>query len=85
MSCWAWMSGYHNPADWLTRGGTPEELNQDSHLWNDPPILYKRVEEWGLQSGLKKEEVLPGEKMCSRAVARADPPLIVYDKFCGIN
>ena len=66
-------------------GHTPEELNQGSHLWNGPPILYKPVEEWGLQSGLQKEEVLPGEKMCSTAVARADPPLIVYDRFCGIN
>ena len=86
MSCWAWMSGYHNPADWLTRGRTPEELNQDSHWWNGPPILYKPVEEWGLKSGLQKEEALPGEKkMCSTAVARTDPPLIVYERFRNIN
>ena len=31
MSCWAWMSGHHNPADWLTHGCTREELNQHSH------------------------------------------------------
>ena len=86
MSCWAWMSGYHNPADWLTRGRTPEELNQDSHWWNGPPILYKPVEEWGLKSGLQKEEALPGEKkMCSTAVARIDPPLIAYERFRNIN
>ena len=86
MSCWAWMSGYHNPADWLTRGCTPEELNQDSHWWNGPPILYKPVEEWGLKSGLQKEEALPGEKkMCSTAVARTDPPLIAYERFRNIN
>lgn len=85
MSCWAWMSGYHNPADWLTRGRTPEELNQDSHWWNGPPILYKPLEEWGLKSGLQKEEPLPGEKMCSTAVARVDPPLIVYERFRNIN
>lgn len=80
------MSGYHNPADWLTRGRTPEELNQDSHWWNGPPILYKPVEEWRLKSGLQKEEALPGEKkMCSAAAARADPPLIVYERFRNIN
>lgn len=75
MSCWAWMSGYHNPADTLTRRRTPEELNQDSHRWNGPPILYKPVKEWRPQSGLQKE-ALPQE-MSSMAVARADRPLIV--------
>lgn len=30
-SCWAWISGHHNTADWLTRGCTPEELNKGSH------------------------------------------------------
>lgn len=28
---WAWISGQHNTADWLTRGCTPEELNKGSH------------------------------------------------------
>ena len=46
MSCWAWMSGEHN-TDWLTRGRTPEELGNDSHWWNGPPILYKPIEEGG--------------------------------------
>ena len=77
MSRWAWMSGHHNPTDWLTRGRTPEELNQHSHWWNGPPILYQPIEEWGLKLGLQKEESLPGEKkMCNSAAATADPPLI---------
>ena len=33
MSCWAWMSGHHNPTDWLTHGRTPEGLNQESEWW----------------------------------------------------
>ena len=37
MSCWAWISGHHNTADWLTHGRTPEELNKGSHWWNGPP------------------------------------------------
>ena len=86
MSCWAWMSGHHNPADWLTRGRTPEELNQESDWWKGPPILYKPVEQWGLKSGVQKEEPLPGEKkMCSTAVATADPPLIDFERFSVIN
>ena len=40
---------------------------------------------WGLKSGLQKENPLPGEKMCSTAVARVDPPLIVYERFENIN
>ena len=43
------MSGEHNTADWLTRGRTPEELDNDSYWWNGPPILYKPIEEWGLK------------------------------------
>ena len=62
MSCWAWISGEHNTADWLTRGRTPEELDKDSDWWNGPPILYKPIEEWGLKFKPKNEEMLPGEK-----------------------
>ena len=62
VSCWAWMSGEHNTADWLTRGRTPEELDNDSYWWNGPPILYQPIEEWGLKFNPKKDEVLPGEK-----------------------
>ena len=81
MSCWAWMSGHHNPADCLTRGHTPEELNQYSHWLNGPPILYQPIEEWGLKFGLQKEESLPGEKMCNTAAATADPRLIDFERF----
>jgi len=86
ISCWAWMSGHHNPADWLTRGRTPEELNQHSHWWNGPPILYQSIEEWGLKFGLQKEVSLPGEKkMCNTAAATAGPPLIDFERFSDIN
>ena len=86
MSCWVWMSGHHNPADWLTSGCTPEELSQESEWWKGPPILYKPVEKWGLKSGPAKEEPLPGEKkMCNTAVATADPPLIDFVRFSDIN
>ena len=86
MSCWAWMSGHHNPAEWLTCGRTPEELNQESEWWKGPPIVYKPVDEWGLKSGLQKEEPLPGEKkICNTVVTTADPPLIDFERFSDIN
>ena len=69
-----------------TRGRTPEELNQHSHWWNGPPILYQPIEEWRLKFGLQKEESLPGEKkMCNTAAATADPPLIDFERFSDIN
>jgi len=86
MSCWAWMSGQYNTADWLTRGRTPQELNKQSHWWNGPPILYKPVEEWGLKFGLQKEEALPGEKkICTTAAVTARPSFIDYERFSDIN
>ena len=62
VTCWAWMSGEHNTADWLTRGRNPVELGEESHWWTGPPILYRPVEEWGLKFGLQMEGELPGEK-----------------------
>ena len=86
VSCWAWMSGQHNIADWLTRGRAPEELNEESHWWNGPPILYKPVDEWGRKFGLQKEEPLPGEKkICNTAAAAASPPFIDYKRFSDIH
>ena len=41
MSCWAWISGKNNTADWLTRGRSPQELNEESQWWNGPSILYQ--------------------------------------------
>lgn len=86
MSCWAWISGHHNVADWLTRGRPPQDLNRRSHWWNGPPILYQPIEEWGLKFGLQREESLPGEKkICITAATTALPTLIDYERFSNIN
>ncbi|CAB4043171.1 Hypothetical predicted protein [Paramuricea clavata] len=86
LTCWAWMSGQHNTADWLTRGRTPQELNNDSHWWNEPPILYRPIEEWGLKFNPKKEP-LPGEKKVHvvAAAASVEALLIDYERFSNIN
>ena len=86
MSCWAWMSGKNNTADWLTRGRCPQELDENSQWWNGPLILYQPVEEWGLKFGSQKEECLPGEKKIHNAsTTTASPSLLDYERFSDIN
>ena len=86
LSCWAWMSGQRNTADWLTRGRAPEELNDESHWWRDPPILYRPIEEWGLKYNSKGKQPPPGEKKVHRSAAiSVESPLFDYERFSDIN
>ena len=86
LSCWAWMSGQNNTADWLTRGRNPEELGEDSDWWNGPPILYQPIESWGLKFGIQKSEILPGEKKLRyTTVAESKAPFINYEKFSNVD
>ena len=86
LSCWAWMSGQNNTADWLTRGRNPEELGEDSDWWNGLPILYQPVESWGLKFGIQKSEVLPGEKKLRYTTAvNSKASLIDYEKFSSVD
>ncbi|CAB3987548.1 Hypothetical predicted protein [Paramuricea clavata] len=86
MSCWTWISGKNNTADWLTRGRSPQELNEESQWWNGPLILFQPIEEWCLKLGSQKEECLPGEKKIhSVSTATANPPLLNYERFSDIN
>ena len=81
LSSWAWISGEDNTADWLTRGRLPDQLAEDSHWWNGPPILYR-----GLKFGIQKNEVLPGEKKIrSSSVASSSPPLVDCQKFSDVS
>ena len=86
LSCWAWMSGENNTADWLTRGRNPDELAEDSEWWNGPPILYQPIESWGLKFGLQKNEALPGEKKIRyTATAASEIPDIDYKKSSDVD
>ena len=86
MSCWAWISGKNNTADWLTRGRSPQELNAESQWWKGPSILYQPIEDWGLKFGSQKEECFPGEKKIhSVSTATANSPLLNYERFSDIN
>ena len=81
LSSWAWISGEDNTADWLTRGRIPDQLGEDSHWWNGPPILYTPIEEWGLKFGMQKKEALPGEKKIRYSTtAMSSPPVLDYKR-----
>ena len=62
MSEWAWLPGKKNTADWLTRGCTPSELNQDSEWQNGPLMLSEPLEKWDIKYGSTSSNPLPGEK-----------------------
>ena len=89
MKDWAWISGKHNTADWLTRGRLPEQLNYNTEWWNGPAVLYKPVSEWGLKFGASIKTELPGEKKTTSAeshhVAAGLPSLLDYTKFSSIK
>ena len=86
VSCWAWMSGQNNVADWLTRGRSPDQLDNDSQWWNGPPILYIPVEDWGLKFKPQQDEPLPGEtKVKNMAMTSGKTSLIDYKRYSDIN
>ena len=86
LSSWAWVSGEDNTADWLTHGQIPDQLGEDSHWWNGPPILYKPIEEWGLKFGMQKKEALPGEKKIRYSTtAMSSPPVLDYKRYSDVN
>ena len=45
LSCWAWLSGKSNIADWLTRGKDPSDLGEMSEWFTGPAFLSKPMEE----------------------------------------
>ena len=62
VSCWAWVAGGDNPADWLTRGRLPLELDEKSEWFSGPAFLAKPEEEWNLKYLPANDSPLPGEK-----------------------
>ena len=62
VSCWGWISGNDNIADWVTRGRSPSELGPDSSWQRGPSFLFLPIEEWGAKFCPAVTEVLPGER-----------------------
>ena len=81
-----WIPGKNDTADCLTRGRSPQEINEESQWWNGPSILYQPIEDWGLTFGSQKEKCLPGEKRIhSVSTATANSPLLNYERLSDIN
>ena len=49
ISCWAWVAGDMNPADWITRGKQPSELHEHSTWFNGPEFLSRPEETWPIK------------------------------------
>ena len=49
VSCWGWISGNDNIADWVTRGRSPSELGPDSSWQRGPSFLFLPFEERGVK------------------------------------
>ena len=52
---WYWVEGKHNVADWLTRGKTPKELNENSVWQKGAELLSLPESEWPLHKQCSEE------------------------------
>ena len=87
MSCWAWLAGRENIADWTTRGKSPQEIDSNSDWWNGPSVFYSPYEKWGLRFEAQKENS-PGEKMVKSLVNVAHASshhLVDYSQFSSFD
>lgn len=87
VSCWAWLTGSKNIADWTTRGKTPQEIDSNSDWWNGPPVLYSPFEKWGLRMDAQ-QETLPGEKKVLKSqvnVVHTVHSLVDYARFSSFR
>lgn len=87
VSCWAWLAGSENIADWTTRGKTPQEIDSNSQWWNGPSVLYSPFEKWGLRTDAQQEN-LPGEKKVLQSevnVVHTVRSLVNYSSFSSFK
>jgi hypothetical protein len=83
MSCWKWIEGKQNISDWLTRGRTPNQIDENSQWWKGPDFLYKPEEEWEVRDyDCTKSKQLPGEKKkATTLITRSEPPFADFNRF----
>ena len=63
VSCWGWISGTSNIADWVTRGRGPGDVSPSTAWFVGPDFLYTPIETWNTRfSPLIPDAQLPGEK-----------------------
>ena len=85
ISCWAWLPGSKNIADWLTRGKDPGELGKTSEWFCAPAFMSKPMDQWELKFTPTSTASLLDEKhtLHSNATnsATIPPEKFNYSKF----
>lgn len=64
LSCWGWIPGKFNIADWVTRFHLPRDLGPKSEWFCGPEFLKLPTKEWEVKFGPSLSGPLPGEKVC---------------------
>ena len=62
LSCWGWIPGKLNIADWVTRFHSPNDLGPESQWFCGPDFLKKPFDCWNVKFGPSLSGQLPGEK-----------------------
>ena len=63
VSCWGWVPGKENIADWVTCGRCISEIGPDFEWYNGPAFLYCPIDQWNVSFKLTETKPLPGEKV----------------------
>ena len=85
MTCWSWVKGEENTADWLTRCKDPAQLGPESEWWRGPSFLYRPVDQWQTKSYSQCKESVCSHLSDVIISASTDTspsvPLIAYERF----
>ena len=86
VSCWGWVPGKLNIADWVTRSHSPKDLGPDSDWYKGPEFLSKPIEEWGIRRVPSSDsDVLPGEKKVSVNSVHIPPSKDSYSRCSKLS
>ena len=69
-SCWGWIPGQENIADWVTRPRSPSEIGQQSEWIQGPSFLYLPFNQWQVRFKPSEAGTLPGERKVGTHVVR---------------
>ena len=62
VSCWGWIPGQENIADWVTRPRSPFEIGPESEWIQGPSFLYSPFNQWQVRFKPSETGTLPGER-----------------------
>ena len=62
VSCWGWVPGHENIADWATQPRSPSEIGPESEWFWGPSFLHLPLNQWQVKFKPSVTGTLPGEK-----------------------